>query len=412
MQKARRGFTLIELLVVIAIIAVLIALLLPAVQQAREAARRTQCKNNMKQLGLAMHNYHDAHGIFPPGIIDNDHNAVGAYFTGFTMLLPFIEESAIYNGINFRVGPVNDDPAVINSGSNQLTGFTTSAAGAKWNNIANSTSVSKQLAFFYCPSNRTEGVLEIGPSMYVGATDYAMSKGGNAFLCGSPQHLSYVKRQAGCFDVNSKFGIRDIRDGTSLSIVMAEVAGNETILASKLSTDRQPKTDPTYAGLYTTPPRGIDQGWAVASIGHTSQMMSSQDVSYQHHGAVLTVAAQYGRYIDTMGMPVPVGSGGSGQWQFTNDPGNEFHAKMNHKGSIISSQATALSVYAGNADACGGLNTRETDRLSPVRSQHVGGAQFLFGDGTCRFISENVDVKVYHALFTIAGSEIVDDDDF
>ena len=68
-MKAHRGFTLIELLVVIAIIAVLIALLLPAVQQAREAARRTQCRNNLHQLALAMHNYHDAHGQFPPGMI-------------------------------------------------------------------------------------------------------------------------------------------------------------------------------------------------------------------------------------------------------------------------------------------------------------------------------------------------------
>ena len=76
-ERSLRGFTLIELLVVIAIIAVLIALLLPAVQQAREAARRTQCKNNLKQMGLAFHNYHDVHSTMPPGVIWRDGNGNG-----------------------------------------------------------------------------------------------------------------------------------------------------------------------------------------------------------------------------------------------------------------------------------------------------------------------------------------------
>ncbi|MES2791126.1 MAG: DUF1559 domain-containing protein [Planctomycetota bacterium] len=94
----RRGFTLIELLVVIAIIAVLIALLLPAVQQAREAARRTQCKNNQKQMVLAIHNYHDSHGIFPIG------NLGGRSFTLQDYILPYIDQASLYNRFNFNYG--------------------------------------------------------------------------------------------------------------------------------------------------------------------------------------------------------------------------------------------------------------------------------------------------------------------
>ena len=95
-----RAFTLIELLVVIAIIAVLIALLLPAVQQAREAARRTQCRNNLHQLGLAMHNYHDTHNTFPFGFIPMaSPPPLGSGTTWGAMLLPFLDETAIYNSL-------------------------------------------------------------------------------------------------------------------------------------------------------------------------------------------------------------------------------------------------------------------------------------------------------------------------
>jgi prepilin-type N-terminal cleavage/methylation domain-containing protein len=100
----RRAFTLIELLVVIAIIAVLIALLLPAVQQARESARRTQCKNNLKQLGLAMHNYHDTYTVFPIGGWSNITYDSGSYMV---RILPYIDQAPLYNQINFLVDVPN-----------------------------------------------------------------------------------------------------------------------------------------------------------------------------------------------------------------------------------------------------------------------------------------------------------------
>jgi prepilin-type N-terminal cleavage/methylation domain-containing protein len=143
----RQAFTLIELLVVIAIIAILIALLLPAVQQAREAARRSQCKNNLKQLGLALHNYHDVFRIFPQGNFPSVQNVGGGRFGlsnvspyyGFsvqTMLLPYMDQSPLYNQINFNLIALdNSTPAV---------------PGGKTNSALRSTKIPGLL----CPSDR------------------------------------------------------------------------------------------------------------------------------------------------------------------------------------------------------------------------------------------------------------------
>jgi prepilin-type N-terminal cleavage/methylation domain-containing protein len=117
-RKKKEGFTLIELLVVIAIIAVLIALLLPAVQQAREAARRTQCKNNLKQLGLAMHNYHDIAKMFPINSLQWGSPNNSPEWTGtqhgsqIVQLLPYFDQAAMYNSINFN--NVNAESTIVN----------------------------------------------------------------------------------------------------------------------------------------------------------------------------------------------------------------------------------------------------------------------------------------------------------
>ena len=119
-MRIRRGFTLIELLVVIAIIAVLIALLLPAVQAAREAARRISCTNNLKQIGLALHNYISAIGVLPPGRFNSHIAGHGNCWGAYSQLVPYLDQSTTYNTFNFSLPPDTDVLAVSNA-----TGFTT-----------------------------------------------------------------------------------------------------------------------------------------------------------------------------------------------------------------------------------------------------------------------------------------------
>ena len=123
-RKIRPGFTLIELLVVIAIIAILIALLLPAVQQAREAARRTQCKNNLKQLGLALHNYHDTAKQFPPGQIRGRNGGIeyGNAASWGAMLLPFMDQAPLYNQLNFEIGIFEGNNKTVINGLSGIPG--------------------------------------------------------------------------------------------------------------------------------------------------------------------------------------------------------------------------------------------------------------------------------------------------
>jgi prepilin-type N-terminal cleavage/methylation domain-containing protein len=194
MSRSRRAFTLIELLVVIAIIAVLIGLLLPAVQKIREAANRMKCSNNLKQLGLAMHNYHDAFQHFPPGDA-----AAGPYGTWQVSILPFIEQDNL-----FRL--------YVNFGNAQLTGIA-------FDSPVNQTNVtSKVLPLLTCPSDPNAGqFMPLGVSLHNYAVNFGNTTRTQLLFKG-------VTFGGAPFSLNNKtFRIADVTDGTSNTLLASEV---------------------------------------------------------------------------------------------------------------------------------------------------------------------------------------------
>jgi prepilin-type N-terminal cleavage/methylation domain-containing protein len=217
-----RGFTLIELLVVIAIIAVLIALLLPAVQQAREAARRTQCKNNIKQIMLAVHNYHDVHSVLPTGATAPIPASGGA--SAYTFILPYLDQANVYNMLDFNVGDMYADAVT--------------PPATKPNHVAGKTVIPP----YICPTSSAAKTYNyraelVPPPLYsyLGMCDYAFITGSaSAARRSSP---SWMNGSAGplscngCFCYTSRFGsgaqidLGKIKDGTSNTMGIGEFSG-------------------------------------------------------------------------------------------------------------------------------------------------------------------------------------------
>lgn len=206
MRRTRRGFTLIELLVVIAIIAILIALLLPAVQQAREAARRSTCKNNMKQLGLAIHNYHDVFNSFPIGAqngIRRPNWRIGIF--------PYIDQAPAYNKLDFSGNFYGN----FSSTNTFLSDF--------------------QIPVYRCPSSALPPtVLSIHPNGsrgtgmaidYVGIAGASTDPGGQSGVCSPVMSRAGIWCENGLLAANVSFKIRDCTDGTSNTLIIAEQSG-------------------------------------------------------------------------------------------------------------------------------------------------------------------------------------------
>jgi prepilin-type N-terminal cleavage/methylation domain-containing protein/prepilin-type processing-associated H-X9-DG protein len=261
----RVGFTLIELLVVIAIIAVLVALLLPAVQQAREAARRSQCKNSLKQLGLALHNYHEIAGMFPFECGGTGWWVAGSgnwgRLSGTILLLPYLDQAPLYNKI-----------ATAQPGG-ALNGMYPAMGPEPWD--WNYPAWQVQLPVLRCPSDKYTG-----PSNSpFGKTNYAFCLGDN-FQGDNGGIEWWTPEPRGMFYYHSKTGVQDCIDGTSNTIAMAEHAlaqdstsifGNAAMSIGSLQIPQNCKntaTRKTYnAGISTQD--GIGWPWSDGGIQHS-----------------------------------------------------------------------------------------------------------------------------------------------
>lgn len=347
MRPHQRAFTLVELLVVIAIIAVLIGLLLPGVQKVREAAARASCMNNLKQIGVALQNYHGAVGCFPPGMVSATDNTSDAESTGFTLLLPYIEQDNTYKIYHF------DEP---------------------WFSQPNHEAVAFPVKIFYCPANRTSGTIDLAPVALVwncqlpptaAALDYAFCKGANGSLTRRAERIPREAR--GVFHVATpetvRNGVRleEISDGTSTTFALGDAAGgNPKYLIRDLKNPSQAVID-----LGTGMPALAEQSWSAAGV---------DDATHPWHASVFAVTAQFGLPPDPRDEPM--------------------NAKL-----------ITPSIYGGDI----GDNAAGKDWVSGFRSLHPGGCNFVFCDGSVRFVKESVRPAVYRGLSTFAGGESVGD---
>jgi prepilin-type N-terminal cleavage/methylation domain-containing protein/prepilin-type processing-associated H-X9-DG protein len=329
----RAGFTLIELLVVIAIIAVLIALLLPAVQAAREAARRTQCTNNLKQIGLALHNYHAPWNSFPVGFLYAYRGVLPISsplqyrWSVLAQMAPFLEQANLYNALNFDF-PIAHQP--------------TTSGALFWPYFpANTTAMATQVALFVCPSDGAPP-----PAVGSGPTSYA-------FCAGDGSGGGDATGADGTFILGLPQSVASLTDGTSQT-----AAASEQLLG--------------IAGPYSQPtPLPVPSPLIRAMARVVAGPLTDAACAVAGNGWLL--------------------NRGSGWWD-----GNYQNTLYNHY----------LTPNARRPDCI----VYHNPGWKGARSLHPGGVNLLFGDGHSTFIKETVDARIWRAIATRAGGEVISAD--
>jgi prepilin-type N-terminal cleavage/methylation domain-containing protein/prepilin-type processing-associated H-X9-DG protein len=355
-RERHAGFTLIELLVVIAIIAVLIALLLPAVQSAREAARRMQCINNLKQFGLAMHNYENALRCLPFGKGDNyipvvPNAPVYARWSTHSQLLGFLEQTPLFNAINFNLPP--ELPSLDSYNQGFYMAFQDP-------NRENSTACRVVISTFVCPSDPAGSA---GPSGWNGGNSYYGNEG--SWLCDccqqNPSTVAPGYLPQGPLYNRSCVNLASMTDGTS----------NTAFFSERRRGQGSPdiKNDMYMMNNALT----IDQTW---------QVCNQMDM--------------------TMAMPLTSWMGAT--WAI----GDMTCSTYNH----VSTPNTRTCAEMSGGMMMPGASMANMAVQLPPSSYHPGGVNVLLGDGSVKFIKESVALNAWRALSTRNGGEVVSSDSF
>jgi prepilin-type N-terminal cleavage/methylation domain-containing protein/prepilin-type processing-associated H-X9-DG protein len=344
-QRPRRGFTLIELLVVIAIIGVLIALLLPAVQSAREAARRAQCVNNLKQIGLGLHNYHQSVNSFPMGMTEA-YQRPGELTTWGTwgalaLLLPYLEQEPLHQSINFD-----------------------------WNcwqydgNPINSTPYLTRVNVFTCPSDGLTG--ELNTNNYFGSV-------------GTTAGVRPNRETTGLFAHRRTYGIQDIRDGTSNTI-----AFSEALVSSTPGTTTQEKWRDGPAPAGASP----------------SAAYNLLDPTQQPAALLQDWEACNGFFMN----PAEINRGQRGyRWGLSNLGESLFQTLIPPNSNQYPWNSCRL-----DCPGCGALHSGYYN----ATSNHPGGVNVCLADGSVRFIKNTVEMRIWWALGTRKGGEVISADQY